>query len=81
MTGAPRTKRSVYMEWAKSRSHARFNLATSGLIGVPLAEFPLDPTGPGRQNQTTKSVSHKCGEPRSAVLIGTRRLRRGRLGG
>ena len=42
MTGAPRTKRSVYMEWAKTRSHARFNLATSGLIGVPLAEFPLD---------------------------------------
>ncbi|HXJ07765.1 MAG TPA: pyridoxal phosphate-dependent aminotransferase [Candidatus Acidoferrum sp.] len=42
MTGAARTKRSVYMEWAKTRSHARFNLATSGLIGVPLAEFPLD---------------------------------------
>jgi aspartate/methionine/tyrosine aminotransferase len=36
-----RTKRSVYMEWAKTRSHARFNLATSGVMGVPLAEFPL----------------------------------------
>jgi hypothetical protein len=29
------------MEWAKTRSHAKYNLATSGLIGVPRAEFPL----------------------------------------
>jgi aspartate/methionine/tyrosine aminotransferase len=29
------------MEWAKTRSQARFNLATSGLTNVPLAEFPL----------------------------------------
>lgn len=41
MSGSARTKRSRYMEWAKTRSHAKFNLATSGLIGVPLAEFPL----------------------------------------
>jgi len=52
MTGPERTKRSVYMEWAKTRSHARFNLATSGLISVPLSEFPvrledLEITAPG----------------------------------
>ena len=35
------TKRSDYMEWAKTRSMARFNLATSGIINVPLSEFPL----------------------------------------
>src|SRR5208282_3773214 len=35
MSGSERTKRSVYMEWAKKRSHAKFNLATSGLMGVP----------------------------------------------
>lgn len=29
------------MEWAKTRSMARFNLATSGLMSVPIAEFPL----------------------------------------
>jgi aspartate/methionine/tyrosine aminotransferase len=29
------------MEWAKTRSNACFNLATSGLTSVPLAEFPL----------------------------------------
>ena len=34
-------KRSRYMEWAKTRSAARFNLATSGLTNVPMAEFPL----------------------------------------
>jgi aspartate/methionine/tyrosine aminotransferase len=42
MNSAARTKRSVYMEWAKTHSHARFNLATSGVTGVPLAEFPFD---------------------------------------
>ena len=34
-------KRSPYMEWAKLSSSARFNLATSGLTSVPMAEFPL----------------------------------------
>ncbi len=42
MSGSERTKRSVYMEWAKTRSHAKFNLATSGLTSVPLSEFPVD---------------------------------------
>lgn len=36
------TKHSPYMEWAKLRSSARFNLATSGIPNVPLREFPLD---------------------------------------
>ncbi|MDQ3413398.1 MAG: pyridoxal phosphate-dependent aminotransferase [Verrucomicrobiota bacterium] len=34
-------KRSAYMEWAKTRSTAPFNLATSGLTNVTLGEFPL----------------------------------------
>ncbi len=34
-------KRSRYMEWAKTRSTAPFNLATSGLANVSLSEFPL----------------------------------------
>jgi len=42
MTSPKRTKRSVYMEWAKTRSGARFNLATSGLISVPISEFPME---------------------------------------
>ncbi len=41
MSGSERVKRSMYMEWAKTHSHAKYNLATSGMMGVPLAEFPL----------------------------------------
>jgi aspartate/methionine/tyrosine aminotransferase len=32
--------RSAYMEWAKLRSHARFNLAVSGMPNLPLARLP-----------------------------------------
>jgi aspartate/methionine/tyrosine aminotransferase len=42
MSDSDRTKRSVYMEWAKTHSHAKFNLATSGVTSVSLAEFPVD---------------------------------------
>jgi len=43
---------SRYMVWAKTRSKARFNLATSGMPGVPLAELgvsieELEINGPG----------------------------------
>lgn len=38
---SPRPKHSEYMKWAKTRSQARFNLATSGLTNVALSEFPL----------------------------------------
>jgi aspartate/methionine/tyrosine aminotransferase len=52
MSGLGQAKRSVYMEWAKTRAHARFHLATSGLMSVPLSEFPvrmedLEITAPG----------------------------------
>lgn len=36
-----RTMASAYMEWAKLHSHARFDLAGSGLPDVPLADLPL----------------------------------------
>jgi len=32
---------SPYMEWAKLRSAARYNLATSGMMSYPLAELPV----------------------------------------
>ncbi|MDQ6808186.1 MAG: pyridoxal phosphate-dependent aminotransferase [Verrucomicrobiota bacterium] len=52
MIAAHRTMASPYMEWAKTRSQARYNLATSGIASVPKSEFPLDPraleiTSPG----------------------------------
>ncbi|MGC1935477.1 MAG: pyridoxal phosphate-dependent aminotransferase [Candidatus Acidiferrales bacterium] len=33
--------RSPYLEWAKQKSHATYNLATSGLDGYPLAKLPV----------------------------------------
>lgn len=34
-------KHSDYMNWAKTRSHAKFNLATSGVGSFPLRELPM----------------------------------------
>jgi aspartate/methionine/tyrosine aminotransferase len=34
-------KASQYMEWAKTRSQAKYNLALSGVIGYPLARLPV----------------------------------------
>ena len=34
--------RSRYMEWAKTRAAARFNLAISGILSVAASEFPWD---------------------------------------
>lgn len=39
---APRPRASPYLEWAKTRSQARYNLATSGVLDYPLAELPVD---------------------------------------
>ena len=36
-----REVRSAYLEWAKLRSGAKYNLATSGLDGYPLAKLPV----------------------------------------
>ena len=40
--GARRTVSSAYMEWAKTRSQARFNLASSGVTNYPLAQLPAE---------------------------------------
>src|ERR1700734_2312424 len=32
---------SAYLEWAKLASHAKYNLATSGIANVPLCELPV----------------------------------------
>jgi len=38
-----RQRHSDYMYWAKTRSKARYNLATSGVGPFPLAELPVQP--------------------------------------
>ena len=75
MSGSARTKRSRYMEWAKTRSHAKFNLATSGLIGVPLAEFPLrldelEITAPGAYGYAPlqQRLAQHAGVPEECVV-------------
>lgn len=40
--GSARVKSSEYMLWAKTRSQARFNLASSGILNYPLAELPVE---------------------------------------
>src|SRR6186997_970528 len=37
-----RHKHSDYMHWSKTQSHARFNLATSGVAPFPFRELPID---------------------------------------
>src|SRR5438045_9764151 len=37
-----RHKHSDYMHWSKTRSRARFNLATSGVAAFPLRELSVD---------------------------------------
>jgi aspartate/methionine/tyrosine aminotransferase len=39
MTSSRRTARSPYMEWSKLNAPSKFNLATSGVAGLPLAEL------------------------------------------
>ncbi len=41
MTGSRTTARSPYMEWAKLHSGAKYNLATSGIMGYPLSALPV----------------------------------------
>ena len=78
MSGLARTKRSVYMEWAKTRSHARFNLATSGLLSVPLTEFPvrieqLELTAPGAYGyaELQKRLAQHNHVPEECVVAAT----------
>jgi aspartate/methionine/tyrosine aminotransferase len=78
MSGSGQAKRSVYMEWAKTHSHARFNLATSGLISVPLSEFPVrledleitEPGGYGNPALQHRLARHN-GVPEECVVAAT----------
>jgi aspartate/methionine/tyrosine aminotransferase len=78
MSGSGQAKRSVYMEWAKTRSHARFNLATSGLMSVPLSEFPvrledLEITAPGAYGHAAlqQRLARHNGVPEECVVAAT----------
>jgi aspartate/methionine/tyrosine aminotransferase len=74
----PERKRSRYMEWAKTCSGARFNLATSGLTSVTQAEFPLRleeleisaPGGYGYEPLQERIAQH-TGAPAECIVAAT----------
>ena len=72
------TMHSAYMEWAKTRSHARFDLATSGVANYPLAELPvrledLELSGPSYYGYEPlqRRLAAKCGVPAECVVAAT----------
>ena len=73
-----RVMSSEYMEWAKTRSHARFNLASSGLKNYPLAELPVrveDLELSGRSlygyEPLQQAIAAKCGVSTDCVVAAT----------
>jgi Aminotransferase class I and II len=78
MSGSARTKRSVYMEWAKTWSHAKLNLATSGLMSVPMSEFPvrvedleITPQGAYGYAPLRQRLAQHSGVPEDCVVAAT----------
>ena len=75
---ARRVMSSEYMQWAKTRSHARFNLASSGLMNYPLAELPariedLELSGPSYYGYEPlqRAIAAKCDVAEECVVAAT----------
>ena len=75
MTG--RVFESAYMLWAKTRSRAKFNLATSGVPGYPLAELgasieDLEINGPGGYGYQPlrDAIGDEYGVPTECIVAG-----------
>jgi aspartate/methionine/tyrosine aminotransferase len=71
-------KRSEYIEWAKTRSQARFNLATSGVIHYPIAELgatieDIELSGPSwyGYEPLQQALAAKCGVTTDSVVAAT----------
>jgi aspartate/methionine/tyrosine aminotransferase len=75
---ARRVMSSAYMQWAKTRSQARFNLASSGVMNYPLAELPAQPadvelSGPSGYGYEPlqAALAAKCEVPPECVVAAT----------
>lgn len=75
MTPSRRVGASPYMEWSKLRSHARFDLAGSGLSSFPLARLPvrledLEINGPTFYGYAPlqERLARKTGAPPEAIV-------------
>ena len=73
-----RESRSIYLEWAKLHSQARFNLATSGVDGYPLAKLPakiehleISAAGSYGYPPLQERLARKCGVPVQCVVAAT----------
>jgi aspartate/methionine/tyrosine aminotransferase len=71
-------KRSEYIEWAKTRSQARFNLAMSGVIHYSIAELgatieDIELSGPSLYGYSPlqRSLAAKCGVATENVVAAT----------
>ena len=75
---ARRVMSSEYMVWAKTRSQARFNLASSGLANYPLAELPVRIEDLELSGQSfygyeplQRALAAKCGVPEECIVSAT----------
>lgn len=80
MADSKRAKRSEYIEWAKTRSQAKFNLATSGVIHYPMTELgatieDIELSGPSwyGYEPLQQALASKCGVSTDNIVaaIGT----------
>jgi aspartate/methionine/tyrosine aminotransferase len=78
MKNLQRVLSSDYMEWAKTRAHARFNLASSGLAHFPFAELPvqledLELSGPSfyGYEPLQQAIARKCNVSPDCVMAAT----------
>jgi len=75
MNGSRAEAVSRYLAWAKLRSSARFNLAASGVLDYPLAEFPvriedleIGGTGPYGYRPLMERLAAKAGVPEKCLV-------------
>lgn len=75
---AQRLMSSTYMQWAKTRSQARFNLASSGLKNYPLSQLPVSSTDLELSGASfygyeplQTALAAKCDVPRECVVAAT----------
>ena len=78
MAKPQRLRRSDYIEWAKTRSQARFSLATSGVIHYPMAELgatidDIEISGPSwyGYEPLQQALAAKCGVTTDSVVAAT----------
>ncbi len=80
MSKRPRVAHSEYMEWSKTRSHLRFNLAISGMVHYPLSDLgarleDIEISGPSvyGYEPLQRALAQKCGVSPDCVVaaVGT----------